>query len=79
MNPGQPSQKQPLIAIERHYSVQEIAEMWQLSQNTVRRIFRGQPGVLEIGGEETRYGRPHRMLRIPESVLLRVHGKGGVL
>jgi response regulator of citrate/malate metabolism len=79
MNTGQPSQKQPLIAIERHYSVQEIAEMWNISTSTVRRIFRGQDGVLEIGAEETRYGRPHRVMRIPESVLVRVHGKGGVL
>jgi hypothetical protein len=40
MNTGQPSQKQPLIAIERHYTVKEVAEMWKISDDTVRRIFR---------------------------------------
>jgi hypothetical protein len=79
MNPGQPSQKQPLIAIEKHYTVKEVAEMWKISDDTVRRIFRGEPGVMEIGSPETRYGRSYKVMRIPESVLVRVHGKGGVL
>lgn len=39
----QPGQPTPL-AFERHYSVREIAEMWNVSGDTVRRIFRGQPG-----------------------------------
>jgi transcriptional regulator GlxA family with amidase domain len=51
---------------ERHYSVTEVAELWNLSRDSVRRIFRREPGVLVIG---------HRYLtlRIPESVLQRVH------
>jgi hypothetical protein len=74
----QPGQPTPL-AFERHYSVKEIAEMWNISANTARRIFRGQPGVIEIGVDETRYGRPRKVLRIPERIVLKLHGKGKTL
>jgi hypothetical protein len=73
-----PAQPAPL-AFERHYSVQEIAEMWNISANTARRIFRGQPRVIEIGVDETRYGRPRKVLRIPESIVLKLHGRGKTL
>jgi transcriptional regulator GlxA family with amidase domain len=57
-------------ALERHYSVQEIAELWQLSRTTVARIFRDEPGVLKIGRERPRRGsRAYMTLRIPESVV----------
>jgi hypothetical protein len=62
-------------AFERHYSVNEIAEMWNLAYNTIKAMFRNEPGVFAIGSEETRYGRPRITLRIPESVMLRVHKK----
>ena len=55
------------MAVERHYTESEIAEMWHLHRKTVHRIFTGQPGIVEFG-EETRRSR-----RIPESVMLRVH------
>lgn len=56
-----------LAAVERHFSVQEIAQLWQVSDDTVRRTFTREPGVLTIGR-----GR-RSLLRIPESVLERVH------
>jgi hypothetical protein len=62
-------------AFERHYTVNEIAEMWNLAFNTVKAMFKNEPGVFAFGSEETRYGRPRITLRIPESVLLRVHKK----
>jgi hypothetical protein len=59
---------------ERHYSVAEIAQMWSLSQDFVRRLFEREPGVLVLGQERTRYGkRRYRTLRIPKSVVERVH------
>jgi hypothetical protein len=59
---------------ERHYTVAEIAQMWGLSQDFVRRLFEREPGVLVLGQERTRYGkRRYRTLRIPESVVERVH------
>jgi hypothetical protein len=59
---------------ERHYTVAEIAEMWNLSAETVRRLFGNEPGVLVIGDDDPDSGtRRYRTLRIPESVLTRVH------
>lgn len=60
-------------AFERHFSVNEIAEMWSLSYNTIKAMFQNESGVLKIGSPETRYGRPRITLRIPESVVLKVH------
>jgi hypothetical protein len=65
--------------IERHYTVQEISEMWQLSGTTVTRLFRDEPGVLKLGPVNARRGRQTRItLRIPESVLQRVHRRMSV-
>ena len=61
-------------ALERHYGVDEITEMWGLSKDAVRRIFRGVPGVLVIGTNNPQRGkRRYTTLRIPQSVLERVH------
>lgn len=58
----------------RHYSPEEIAEMWKLSPETVRRLFENVPGVLVIGSTISQHGkRRYRTMRIPESALLRVH------
>ena len=51
---------------ERHYSVTEVAKLWALSRDSVRRLFRREPGVLVMGDR-------YVTLRIPESVLERVH------
>jgi hypothetical protein len=61
------------VALERHYSVPEIAELWSMSEKSVRRLFEGEGGVLEWGTPETLRKRGYRNLRIPESVLIRVH------
>ncbi len=63
------------LANERHYSVIEIAELWALSEKTVRRIFEREPGVIHWGSEETLHKRGYRTLRVPETVLHRVHRK----
>lgn len=60
-------------ALERHYSVIEVAKLWGLSENTIRRMFTGEPGVVEWGSQESRFKRPYKTMRIPESVLQRVH------
>jgi transcriptional regulator GlxA family with amidase domain len=62
-------------ALEQHYSVTEVAKMWALSEKTVRRMFEDEDGVLHWGTPETRRKRSYRTLRIPESVLHRVHRK----
>lgn len=61
-------------ALERHYSAQEIGEMWHLSSSTIIRLFRDEPGVLKFGTLRPRRGhRNYMTLRIPESVVQRVH------
>lgn len=60
-------------ALERHYSVGEVGQLWGLSVRTVRKMFADEPGVVKLGHEETRFQRSYVTLRIPESVLLRVH------
>jgi hypothetical protein len=61
------------VALERHYSVPEVATLWALSERTIRRMFENEPGVLCWGSSERRFKRGYKTLRIPETVLLRVH------
>jgi hypothetical protein len=63
------------LANEKHYSVAEIAKLWALSEKTVRRIFEREPGVIQWSREETLHKRGYRTLRVPETVLHRVHCK----
>jgi hypothetical protein len=63
------------IALERHYRVRDVAEMWQVSDDTVRKVFRDEPGVLAVGSEESRFRRGYVTLLIPESVVKAVHRK----
>jgi len=61
------------IALERHYTVPEVAELWGMSEKSVRRLFAEESGVLRWGTSETLRKRGYCNLRIPESVLIRVH------
>ena len=58
---------------ERHYAVAEIAELWNLSPDKVRELFQNEPGVLVIGERSPRHKRRYVTLRIPQTVLERVH------
>jgi hypothetical protein len=58
---------------ERHYSVAEIAEMWNLSTDKVRELFENEPGVLVIGERSPRHKRRYVTLRVPQTVLEMVH------
>jgi hypothetical protein len=62
-------------AVERHYSVKQVSEMWGYSQDTIRRLFNEEKGVLKIGSPETRFKRKRFQISIPESVLIRVHNQ----
>ena len=64
-----------MAALEKHYSVSEVAKLWSLSEDTIRKLFRDDPAVLKIGEEEKLHKRGYLVLRIPESVLLRTHEK----
>jgi hypothetical protein len=58
---------------ERHYAVQEIAAMWNLSRDAIRKLFEDEPGVIALGDGGSACKRRYRTLRIPESVVQRVH------
>ena len=60
-------------AFERHFSPDELAELWGLSADTIRRLFEREPGVLVIDHTRQNGKRRYRSLRIPESVAQRVH------
>ena len=65
---------------EKHYTVTELAVLWGLSEDTIRRLFRHEPGVLVIENPDRRYGRRrYASLRIPESVARRVYEKLSVV
>lgn len=71
--PSEPAQESS-PATEKHYSVSELAALWNLSADTIRRLFEPEPGVLVIGNEAGKYSRRRYItLRIPESVARRVH------
>ena len=61
------------LHLQKHFHVNELAELWGASPNTVRRWFENKPGVMKISMGYRR-GKDHRVcLRIPESVAERVH------
>ena len=75
MREGKPTPPADAVApifAERHYSVAEIAGLWNLSADAVRKLFQDEPGVLVLGGQSA-HKRRYTTLRIPESVLKRVH------
>ncbi len=63
----------PAAALEHHYTIAEVSELWHLDEKTVRKLFEKEPDVLSFGAEEKRHKRRYISLRIPESALLRVH------
>ncbi len=57
---------------ERHYSVDELASIWGVSDDFVRRLFLHEPGVV-VFFKHRPGKRVYRVIRVPESVARRVH------
>lgn len=57
--------------LERVYTIGELAEMWKVSDDTIRRLFRTEPGVRVVSSIIARR-RKNQTFRIPESVAERV-------
>jgi hypothetical protein len=53
------------------YSVKELAFLWNMDDETIRRIFLKEPGVV-VHRDQKPGKRIYRMIRIPGSVALRV-------
>jgi hypothetical protein len=62
---------------ERHFSPAELGELWNLSADTVRRMFENEPGVPVFENPARSSSRRFRTLRIPESVAQRVYARFG--
>jgi hypothetical protein len=60
-------------ASEKHFSPADLAKAWGVSTETIRSIFRTEPGVLKLGKPGTKFRRRYFTLRIPETVAERVH------
>jgi hypothetical protein len=59
---------------ERHYTPQQLGELWGFDQTTIRRMFIDEPGVFKEGHKTRRNGkRAYVSLRIPASIAERVY------
>ena len=67
------SARSGIVSLERHCSVGELSKLWGFSENTIRRLFKKEPGVLKIVHEGTMQKRRYTSLRIPERIAQRVH------
>ncbi len=62
-----------LVSVERHFAPREVAELWRFDVETVRRLFQNEPGVVVLQSAAKKGKRAYKTLRIPQSVLDRVH------
>jgi hypothetical protein len=55
---------------ERHYRISDLARLWSLGRETVRKLVKDDPGVIKI-----RMGRKkaHTIYSVPESAARRIH------
>ena len=63
---------EPEPALEKHLSVEELARLWAMSEDFVRRLFEKEPGTI-VFCNPRKGTRVYRTLRIPQSVAMRVH------
>ena len=62
-------------AVERCYTPSEVAALWRLSVEMIRRLFQNEPSVMVIQGPIRKGKRPYKTIRIPHSVLERVRAR----
>jgi hypothetical protein len=57
-------------SFERHYRISDLARLWSLGRETVRKLVKDDPGVIKI-----RMGRKktHTLYSVPESAARRIH------
>jgi hypothetical protein len=64
-----------MSAIEQHYTVPQLRELWGCSTKTIIKLFENEPDVIRLGSPETRFKRKRVVLKIPESAVRRVHAQ----
>jgi hypothetical protein len=60
------------VAFGKVYTTRELARLWQLSENSIRRLFQDEPGVFVLGCSNPRGKRGYCTLRIPAEIVARV-------
>lgn len=65
--------RHPEAWCEQHFTVRQLADLWAMSTETVRRLIENDPDVMRIGEGETRNKGRYFTYFIPESVARRVH------
>jgi hypothetical protein len=63
------------LAVQKHYRVKELADLWGFSENTIIKLFSNEDGVLRL--ESPTGKRKYATLSIPETVAIRVHERLG--
>ena len=55
---------------EKHYRIGDLARMWGLGRETIRKLIKDEPGVIKV-----RLGRKkaHTIYSVPESTAKRIH------
>jgi hypothetical protein len=59
---------------EKHFTVSELAKLWNVSPDLIRRLFMDEPDVIVISSPHPDK-RAYRSLRISESVAIRKYQK----
>ena len=59
-----------MLALEKHYLIKDLVNLWGYSRTTIVREVQNEKGVIAIGNKK-------RRLSIPESVAVRVHERLG--
>jgi hypothetical protein len=59
------------------YTPAELAKVWGLSVDSIRKMFDAEPGVLKLGEQSKKRRRRYVTLRIPVEVAARVHKRLG--
>jgi len=59
-----------LSVFEKHYRIGELARIWGLGRETVRRLVKDDPGVIKICMGRK---KAHTFYSVPESAARRIH------
>jgi hypothetical protein len=71
---GETSTKGPGIhALEKHFTPDELGEIWHVSPNTVRGWCEDFGGCLVIDRPEKLHKQRYRTVRIPESTMIKIY------
>ena len=65
-----PADRQVHAAFEQHFRISELAELWRVGRETVRKLVKDEPGVIKI---RLRRKKAHTSYSVPESIARRIY------